>query len=380
MKSAHVMAVSNTAVIIADDENPAGGFTQAEYASVATTFDTLVDPLDRSNFGDPTDLDNNGRIIIFYTVEVNKLTPANSQGVVEGFFNPRDIFPKTGTAQLQACAGSNVAEMFYMIVPDPTGTINGNVRRKSDVVDETIGITAHEYQHLINATRRVYINNADDFEEVWLNEGLSHIAEELLFYRTSGLKPRSNLDAATIRATQPRVDAFNNHASQNLARYSLYLEKPEQNSPYADNDSLENRGATWSFLRYAADRKAATDAGIWSALVNSKTIGMANLQNVFGTDVTTWFRDWSISNYTDDKANTGATWQQPSWNFRDIFPAIGITPYPLHLLSMTNAAPTTATLIGGGSMYAAFGVSAGTTAGVQWTVPATTSISVVRVR
>src|SRR4029079_8642217 len=167
--------------------NPAGGFTNAEFASIATTFDTLVDPLDRGAFGDPTDIDGDGHRILLYTRTGNELTPSGSEGVVEGFFNPRDLFPTQSTATLQACAGSNFAEMFYLLVPDPTGTINGNVRTKTAVTQSSIAVVAHEYQHLINAARRLYVNDADDFEEVWLNEGLSHIAEELLFYRTSGL-------------------------------------------------------------------------------------------------------------------------------------------------------------------------------------------------
>src|SRR5204863_8605906 len=101
--------------------------------------------------------------------------------------------------------GSNFAEMFYLIVPDPSGTINGNVRTKAEVTQSSISVLAHEYQHLINAARRLYINDAEDFEEVWLNEGLSHIAEELLFYRTAGLQPRSNIDATTITASQTRI-------------------------------------------------------------------------------------------------------------------------------------------------------------------------------
>src|SRR5205807_2203657 len=102
-----------------------------------------------------------------YTRAVNELTPAGSSGVIEGFFNPRDLFPTAGNATIQGCSGSNFAEMFYLIVPDPNGTINGNKRSNDQVQRFTIGTTAHEYQHLINAARRIYINNADDFEEVW---------------------------------------------------------------------------------------------------------------------------------------------------------------------------------------------------------------------
>ncbi|HET9426232.1 MAG TPA: hypothetical protein VFO55_12765 [Gemmatimonadaceae bacterium] len=376
-----VAAVTNRAIVVSDTGNPAGGFTDAEYASIGATFDTLVDPLDRAAFGDPTDIDANGRVIIFYTRVVNELTPAQSPGVVEGFFNPRDLFPRTATPTLQACTGSNVAEMFYMVVADPGGTINGNVRTKSDVQRSTISVIAHEYQHLINSARRIYVNNADDFEEVWLNEGLSHIAEELLFYHTSGLASRSNIDATTITASQRRVDAFNLHQVANFGRYNQFLARPELSSPYANNDSLSNRGAIWSFLRYAADRKAASDGTFWQALVNSRTVGIPNLNAVLGTDVMPWFRDWSISVYTDDRAPTAATWQQPSWHFRSIYPRLGITTFPLRLRPLTNASATAVTLSGGGSMYATFGVSAGTTAGLSWTAGSPSAVfSIVRTR
>ena len=49
--SARVAAISNTAIVVADTANPTGGFTDAEYASFATTFDTLISPLDVQNFG-----------------------------------------------------------------------------------------------------------------------------------------------------------------------------------------------------------------------------------------------------------------------------------------------------------------------------------------
>ena len=69
-----------------------------------------------------------------------------------------------------------------MLAPDPLAQF-GDQRKKSDVVNNTTGTLAHEYQHLINAGRRLYVNNAEFFETVWLNEGLSHIAEELLYYK-----------------------------------------------------------------------------------------------------------------------------------------------------------------------------------------------------
>jgi hypothetical protein len=255
------------------------------------------------------------------------------------------------------------------------------VRTKADVQQYTISVSGHEFQHLINGARRIYVNNADDFEEVWLNEGLSHIAEELLFYRVSGMAPRQNIDATAIRASSQRVNAFNNYAIANFSRYELFLESPSQNSLYADNDSLETRGATWSFLRYAADRKASTDGTIWSQLVNSTTEGIANLQSVFGTDLSSQMRDWSISAFTDDNASTTSTFQQPSWNFRSIFPAIQISPFPLKTVALSNGVQASQALSGGGSLYATAGVAAGSTAGISWSVASpSVLISVVRVK
>ncbi|HEY6218875.1 MAG TPA: Ig-like domain-containing protein, partial [Gemmatimonadaceae bacterium] len=379
-RTGRVAAVTNKAIVVADTGNPAGGFTDAEYQSIGVTFDTLVDPLDEGAFGAPSDIDGNGRIILFYTRAVNELTPAKSQGIIEGFFNPRDLFPTTGASPDDHCSESNFAEMFYLIVPDPNGTINGNVRSKADVQQFTISVSAHEFQHLINAARRMYVNNADDFEEVWLNEGLSHVAEELLFYRVSGMTPRLNIDATAIRASSQRVNAFNNYAVANFGRYETFLQSPSQNSPYADNDSLETRGATWSVLRYLADRKASTDGTIWSQLVNSTTEGIANLQNVFGTDLLNQMRDWSISAFTDDNASTTSAFQQPSWNFRSIFPALQINPFPLKTVALSNGVQTSQALVGGGSLYTTAGVAAGGTASISWSVGSpSVLISVVRV-
>jgi hypothetical protein len=112
-----------------------------------------------------------------------------------------------------------------------------------------LGTLAHEYQHLINASRRMFVNTtATDFEETWLNEGLSHIAEELLFYRVSGLTPRTNISASTIRASQAYIDAFNDYESDNFGRYREYLRRRRSSRPYSDNGFARDAGATWAFL------------------------------------------------------------------------------------------------------------------------------------
>jgi hypothetical protein len=376
-RGGRVVAITNRAIVVADTLNPSGGYTDDEYASLGVSFDTLVDPLDRATFGDPSDIDNNGKIVLFFTKAVNDLTPTSSNSYVGGFFDGRDLFPTTSTLDFDGCAGSNVGEMFYVMVPDPA---RGGPFAKNRVASEVLGTLAHEYQHLINAARRMYVNTqATDFEEVWLNEGLSHVAEELLFYRVSGLAPRTDLDGTTIRSSSAYVSAFNNYQSDNIGRYREFLLSPTKYSPYSDNDSLETRGATWAFLRSAADKAATSDGDIWFRLVNSTTEGFANLRNVFGTTVTTQLRDWSTSVLTDDLAGVSAAYQQPSWNYRSVFAVLG-SAFPIATVAMTTGTRSVA-LVPGAAAYTRFAVSAGGSASVSWTTPSTlVQVTLVRTK
>jgi len=367
-RGARVVAITNRAIVVADTVNPAGGYTDAEYASLGVSFDTLVDPLDRAAFGDPSDIDHNGKVVLFFTKAVNDLTPKTSTSYVGGFFDGRDLFPQVSTVDFDGCAGSNVGEMFYVMVPDPS---RGGAFTKTNVSSEVLGTLAHEYQHLINAARRMYVNtDATDFEETWLNEGLSHIAEELLFYRVAGLAPRSNLDTPTIRSSSTYITAFNNYQSDNFGRFHEFLLSPTQYGPYSDNDSLETRGATWAFLRSTVDKAATSDGNLWFRLVNSTTTGMANLRNVFGTTVTTTLRDWSTSVLTDDLSGVPAAYQQQSWNYRSVFAALYNGVYPLATVPLT-AGSRTVSLVSGSAAYARFAVTSGGTASVSFTSPST---------
>jgi hypothetical protein len=368
---ARVVVASQTAYVLADTSNPAGGFADSDYTAFATMFDTLINPLDVQNFGQPTDIDHNGKVVILFTKEVNKLTPRGSNGVVGGFFYDRDLFPTTNTAQFEGCATSNVGEMFYVLVPDPNGVFSDK-RTASDVLSLTPGTLAHEYQHLINAGRRLYVNTTAAFPEVvWLNEGLSHIAEELLFYKATGLAPRQNLDLTAARnvATQ-----FTNYQGANFGRFNEFITDPPQTSPYADNDDLNTRGATWNLLRYLADHKGTSDGTTWSSLVNSVDTGQVNLSNVFGTNYMTQIRDWATSVFSDDVPGvTDTRFIEQSWNMRSIFPGLSngnggaLGKYPLAVVPLSDAQPATLLMNAGGVAYLRFTVPAGSQASIDWT-------------
>jgi hypothetical protein len=370
-----VVAKSARAIVVADTGNPAGGFTDADYRGIAATFDTLVYPVDVRHFGEPTDLDNNGRSIIFYTRAVNELTPGNSNFVIGGFFWNRDLFPRVGQG---ACAGSNDGELFYMLAPDPAGTINGNRRSKDSVLASTVSVIAHEFQHLINASRRLYVAKTANYDEVtWLNEGMSHVAEELSFYQAAGLSPagqpgqspRARLTTAALRARPGALVALNAFNAQNLARFGRYLRAAADSSPYANNDALATRGAAWAFLRYAADRAGRPDSVFLRRLVNTNLLGYDNLRAATGAgdNLPDWFRDWAVANYADGLTPADPRFTYRSWQFRALLPSLNTNTnaYPLATLPLGAGQSVTEALPGGGAAYVTFSVPAGGTATVR---------------
>jgi hypothetical protein len=359
-RGARVMSVGTHVVVVADTTNPAGGFTSAQYDSIAAEFDSLAYATDTVNFGGPTDLDDNERVVAFYTRAVNQLSPPASSSVVTGYFTARDLFSSGPTS----CTLSNEGEIFYMLVPDPTGAVNSNVRTVASVRSGTVATMAHELQHLINASRRVYVHGTQTFEQVWLNEGLSHIAEELVFYRITGLAPRSNVSLSTITASSARINAYNTYMSQNFGRYRAHLSRPDTAGPIKNSDALAVRGAIFSFLRYAADRRNDDDAALWYTLVNTTLTGTANLQNALGSTPNDWVRDWIATIYGDDAGiGIGTQYQITSWNFRSVYSGLG--GYPLQVRPLANnTALTVSYSRGGGSAMGRFGVPTGSFAGV----------------
>jgi hypothetical protein len=196
--------MSNRAVVVADTGNPAGGFTMAEYESVAAAFDTLVYPVDVRNFGEPTDLDGNGRSIIFYTRAVNELTPPSS-----GLRHRRVLLePRPVPAQRRQNALRREQRRRAVLHARPRPERHHQrqpAARASRCSRGTVSVIAHEFQHLINASRRLYVLRTNNYDEVtWLNEGLSHVAEELSFYQAARLSPAGQAGQSAARGPDDR--------------------------------------------------------------------------------------------------------------------------------------------------------------------------------
>jgi hypothetical protein len=367
-----VAAVGAKSIVLADTLNPVSGFSNADYARFAARFDTLVYPLDVGAFGAPSDIDQNTKVAILFTKYVNELTPPDAAYFVGGFFHPRDLILKTGTADDFLCATSNEGEMFYMLVPDPSGAVNGNRHSLGFVDTLTTSVLAHEFQHLINFSRRLYVlpGAFQNSEETWLNEGLSHLAEELLYYRETGIQPRQNLGDQGIRSNSAQYQLWKADAGSNFSRLLDYISDPAVASPLDPDDALATRGATWAFLRYAVDRLFPSDAGVWARFTNTQSFGLAAIDEALLTDTRPVLADFAVANYLDDLGiSSDPRYTHQSWNYRDIFSntfgsrATGVFvplgKYPILLTGLTDNVTTFIDVRGSSAGYYRLSVPAG---------------------
>lgn len=373
------VAEGTRAIFYEDTTNPSGGFSDADYRAISDAFDGIVWRVNTTNFGTPFDVDGNGKVNILYTRAVNELTASGSSSYVGGFFYARDLFPKSGGVLAgtnfgsTTCAGSNQAEMFYMLAPDPSGAVNGNARSVDFVKRVTVATLAHEFQHLINASRRLFDGQQGDRwgassgEDSWLDEGLAHIAEELAFYDAAGLAPGQNIGIDALRASQATLGAFNGYQNSNLGRAITHLQSVNDDSPYDLTADLGTRGAAWWLLRFAADRRGGSQTAFWQALVNNTPVGFDNLRSAYGGDLPALVRDWNVHLFTDDLPSVAGAHVGASWDHRSIIAALqrnGQQAYPQYPLAVTVVSAdgtTDLTVRPGSAAFVRFGVAAGNT-------------------
>src|SRR4029450_837428 len=170
--TARARYVGSHIVLYVDVDQPPGAFTDAELRTFGDLFDRTLYDLDVNAFGSESDIDGNGRVMFVMTPVVNALTATadcSASGFITGFQFGIDLLPTQ--------ANSNRGEIFYALVPDVGGTRSCQ-HTKADVQRLVPATFVHEFQHMISFGQHVLARGAAS-EALWLNEGLSHIAEEL---------------------------------------------------------------------------------------------------------------------------------------------------------------------------------------------------------
>ena len=257
--SARIQFITEHALVYVDEDAPvSGGFTSTDLARLAGRFESPIRPTVTEGFGTESDLDGNGRVVILLTPAVNRLTPKGSDSYVGGFFFGLDL--------LQGRSGSNGGEIFYAVVPDPTG-IHGPVLPRSTLLYSVPAVLAHEFEHMVHFNQRILVSGAPAQDALWLSEALAQMAEDLV-----GSAFESMGDPAEARTFQ----------TGNWSRARRFLLDPSQVSVLATlpPGTLEERGAAWLLLKYLHGQD--DEGTLLRDLTGSTKTGVVNVTDVVG--------------------------------------------------------------------------------------------------
>lgn len=289
--SARLAFAGDNVLIYLDTLSPANGFTPAQVQSFGTLFDRTLYPIDTGAFGPPSDVDQNGRVIMLMSPAVNALTPSSecdTQGFVAGFFEEEDL---GGSA---SDPNSNTGEIFYSIVPDPNGAVSCS--HTADDVGFSVPATfLHELQHLISFSQHFVVHGGDP-EYGWLDEGLSIVAEELgsVYYEQKCPGTACRTDPAQLfpDSSQGFIDGF-------LFDSYAYALKPDTASVTLHSDADDGfswRGGDWLLARWLGDQFGAS---VYRHLDESGAIGVANIESATGQSFPSLFSDFGIALFAD---------------------------------------------------------------------------------
>ena len=347
-----VKAIGATAMVALDVDAPVRGFSGTDYQSIADEFDSLILPTDTQWFGAPTDINGDGHITILYTPRINRLTPTGSLGFVGGFFFSSDLLPRSNPTQNWTCPSSNEQEIFYLLAPDPDGTVNGNRFSLETAREASRGTTAHELQHMINQGIRQTSTQSDRLEAAWLNEGLSHFAEELVGRASRGYADNKRLTWDDVLF---ELDDFDSFFRQNLLRLRLWLDRPDLWSPTSGSalTQLAPRGAAWALLRYSTDQYGGTDA---RAFVRSLTAGpevdVANLEAKTHASFADLVAGFLVASFADSTVGAmSPRYSFASWSMRDVMTNLNGGDFPLRTRHLPSADIVTSSPSGSGNYF-----------------------------
>jgi hypothetical protein len=220
---------------------------------IINTFDNRIFPVAASRFGAPPDVDGDGRFTVLLSSWLDHL--GGGRYAVDGFVRVADLDPAFRSPLGNRC------DMMYL----STSLKSGPYLRT---------LLAHEYMHAVvfgqkgRGDRAVTTPFVE--EEGWLDEAIAHLAEDSYGFSTSNIDYRVSAFLARPERYQLVVDDY----------YAADLFR-----------SHGNRGSTYLFLRWCADRYGPD---LLPTLVHSKLRGVANLEAGTGSGFAELYREWTL--------------------------------------------------------------------------------------
>jgi hypothetical protein len=328
--------------IFLDNTVPANGLTQGDIDSLGSLFDGAspnIYEIDTTAFGHESDLDANSVVIILLTDQVNTLSGSCPGGtIILGYFFGLDLVSDPN---------SNSGEVFYGLVPNPASQ---NCPVSRNLVFQLLPpVLAHEFQHMISFNQHVLLRGGPS-EVTWLNEGLSHFAEEIAGRELPSGRCPGFLDC--LQQFTENGDVLNGFS---------YLGDPEQFFlvyPSQSFGALEERGASWLFVRWLADHFAADTllgTQVTRSLEATAQTGSTNVATVTGRPFDQLVGEWQLANFTESIPGfTGSNGRlrYRTWDLPAAFDAAtGGLGYPLSPDVTSGSYGVTGTLLGGSGRH-----------------------------
>jgi hypothetical protein len=372
--TARLAFVGTNLLVYIDTVAPANGFTDAQLQAFSQYFDQTLYPIDIAAFGQPADIDGNGRVIMLLSPTVNALTTTaqcNSSGFVAGYFDGLDF---------SASANSNQGEIFYGLVPDPNGTLSC-AHPVTDLLTILPATFLHELQHLISFSQHVSVRHGQP-EEGWLDEGMSIRAEELgsEYFEAKFPPPSGRANPAQLFP-----DSSQGFIAGMLGDSYAYLQRSDTASLTLHTDAdngLQWRGGDWLLLHWLGDLKGKA---VYTALEHGTTTGIANIAAAAGESFGTLFGDFSLMPWTDSivgepRSAIPVRDRLQSRNLRQLYARLsvtsGVAPYPFSPTVLTTTAPVSATLVPGSMAFYLLDLSSSATSvAIQFAAPGGTALS-----
>ncbi len=270
------------------DTSVEGTLTLDKLSSIINDFDKKI-PFERELLGNESDVDKNGTISVLFTPAVNQLGTSGG-GYVTGYFYGSDLFPSGGSTS------SNQQEILLISTPDTDGTFGTPLDEGFWLSNIAPTVLTHEFQHMISFNQHVLINN-DGGEEMWANEGISHLMEDL---QADG--------------------SMSQTSTENPSRVGLYLKAPTE-APLTQGTSVAQRGGAYLLFRYLYEQanlgryaRSSTGSTLLHRLLQDGYHGVDNIENGTGVDFQSILLDFFA---TLRLSNTGIT-DNPRYNFSGI--------------------------------------------------------------
>ena len=271
-------------VLVYEDRASPEPFEPAALQRLGDLLDRTLYQLGVRTFGAESDIDGNGRVIVYLTPVVNALTtPAQcgSDGYVRGFFYGTDLGTRSQF--------SNRGEILYGLVPDAVGA-RSCPHPVGEVLEQLPITFIHELQHMISFNQKVLVRRGRE-ETTWLNEGLSHAAEELAGRLYEARYPAPHGRVAAAQLLPDSAIPFYRGDIEN-AGYYLSASTAHSVTSLSDLGTLEERGASWLFVRWLAAQKGEDVLG---RLSRSPRTGRRNVEEVAGEPFAALFADFVVA-------------------------------------------------------------------------------------